>query len=180
MGGGNSAGQAAIFLAGAARHVHILVRGEALASSMSRYLIRRIESAPNITLHPYTEVASLKGEGQLEGVEWRNNKTGEVSSQDVRYLFLMTGAKPNTEWLNGCLAVDNAGFVRTGTDLSAADLERAHWPLTRAPYLLEASIPGVFAAGDVRSGSVKRVASGVGEGALAISFVHQALQDTNA
>jgi thioredoxin reductase (NADPH) len=175
VGGGNSAGQAAVFLSRTSQHVHILIRSGGLASSMSRYLIRRIEDTPNITLHPHTEITALRGDEHLEGVTWRNNETGKTEDRPYRHVYMMTGASPNTEWLNGCVALDDKGFVLTGPNLSAEILTHARWPVARKPYLLETSIPGVFAAGDVRSGSVKRVASGVGEGALAISFVHQAI-----
>ncbi len=175
VGGGNSAGQAAVFLAMFARHVHILIRSGELSSSMSRYLIRRIEDTQNITLHPYTEVKRLVGEEHLEAVELLDNRSGERRLEPYRHVYLMTGASPNTEWLGGCLALDNKGFVLTGPALKQEQLDSFGWPLQRRPYLLETSSPGVFAVGDVRSGSVKRVASGVGEGSLAISFAHQVL-----
>jgi thioredoxin reductase (NADPH) len=175
VGGGNSAGQAAVFLSRHAAHVHILVRADSLASSMSRYLIRRIEETPNITLHTRTEIVELKGDKHLESVVMRNNATGETWERPYKHVYLMTGASPNTEWLRGCVCLDDKGFILTGPNLTDQHLQEAGWPLSRRPYLLETSIPGVFAAGDVRAGSVKRVASGVGEGALAITFVHQAL-----
>ncbi|MGI4756034.1 MAG: FAD-dependent oxidoreductase [Janthinobacterium lividum] len=175
VGGGNSAGQAAVFLATHARHVHILIRGAHLADTMSKYLIRRIEESPNITLHPHTEVIGLCGEAHLDRQTWKHNLTGETVDKPFRHLYLMTGASPNTKWLGGCVALDDRGFVLTGADLTVEQLQKANWPLSRKPYLLETSTPGVFAVGDVRSGSVKRVASGVGEGSLAISFVHQVL-----
>lgn len=155
----------------------MLIRSGRLASTMSRYLIRRIEESPNITLHPHLEVVALKGGAHLEGLTWRNNVTGATEDRPLRHLYLMTGASPNTDWLRGCVAVDDKGFVRTGSDLTAEDLAATAWPLARRPYLLETSRAGVFAVGDVRSGSVKRVASGVGEGSLAISFAHQALAE---
>ena len=177
VGGGNSAGQAAVFLSQSAKHVYILVRGAGLVDSMSQYLSRRIEETPNITLLPYTEVADLDGSDHLERVTWRNNQTGETRSKNVAHVFVMTGADPNTAWLAGRVALDSTGFIKTGPDLSAEDLSDAHWPLSRRPYLLETSLPGIFAAGDVRSGNVKRVASAVGEGSIAISFVHQVLKE---
>jgi len=177
VGGGNSAGQAAVFLAQTARHVHVLVRSDGLAASMSRYLIRRIEDSPNIELHTNTEVSGLRGNDHLEEIDWRSNKTGKVQTHKIGALFSMTGAVPNSAWLEGCVACDGAGFIKTGTDLSKEDLERAKWPLARAPYLLETSLPGVFAVGDVREGNVKRVASAVGEGSIAVSFVHQVLAE---
>jgi len=175
VGGGNSAGQAAVFLAQTAKHVHVFVRSKGLDQTMSRYLIRRIEQHPAITLHARTEIVKLEGDVHLERVEWRNNETGTVDSRPIRHAFMMTGAVPCTEWLGGCLAVDAKGFIKTGPDLTKEDL--AHWPLSRPPYLLEASLPGVFAVGDVRGGNVKRVASAVGEGSIAVSFVHQVLHE---
>jgi thioredoxin reductase (NADPH) len=177
VGGGNSAGQAAVFLAESCSHVHILVRSSGLSDTMSRYLIRRIEEHPGITLHIHTEVAALHGTQQLESVTWRHNETGATEERDIRHVFLMTGAVPNTAWLDGCVAMDAKRFVKTGPDLSREELSAAHWPLARDPHLLETSLPGVFAVGDVRSGSVKRVASAVGEGSVAISFVHRVLHE---
>ena len=176
-GGGNSAGQAAVFMAQTARRVYMLVRSDGLAQTMSRYLIRRIEESPNITLLTNTEITSLAGNDHLESVEWRNNKTREVETHTITALFSMIGAVPNSAWLEGCVACDAAGFIKTGSDLSIEDLERAHWPLSRPPFLLETSLPGVFAVGDVRAGNVKRVASAVGEGSIAVSFVHQVLAE---
>jgi len=177
VGGGNSAGQAAVFLAQSARHVHILVRSGGLAASMSRYLIRRIEQNPAVSLHARTEIVALEGNGHLERVRWRNGQTGGVEEHDIRHVFLMTGAVPNSGWLKGCVQLDPKGFIRTGPDLSPEDLKAADWPLARAPHLLETSLPGVFAVGDVRAGNIKRVASAVGEGSIAVSFVHQVLQE---
>jgi thioredoxin reductase (NADPH) len=176
VGGGNSAGQAAVFLAQTARHVHVLVRSEGLAESMSRYLIRRIEDNPAITLRTRTEIVAFEGENHLERLTWRDQRTGTTETHDTRHIFVMTGAAPSTDWLAGCLALDEKGFIKTGPDLSKEELVDARWPLARLPYLLETSLPGVFAVGDVRSGSIKRVASGVGEGSIAISFVHRVLQ----
>lgn len=175
VGGGNSAGQAAVYLSGTARNVHVLVRSGGFAESMSRYLIRRIEETPNIQVHPQTEIVALQGSDHLESVRWRNVKTGAIDERPIEHVFMMTGAEPNTDWLAGCIALDEKGFIKTGADLSAEDLATAHWPLARAPYLLETSLPGVFAVGDVRGSSVKRVASAVGEGSISISFVHQVL-----
>lgn len=175
VGGGNSAGQAAVFLAGSCRHVHVLVRATGLAESMSTYLIRRIEDASNITLHTRTQITELDGVGRLERVVW-TTAGAPREAQEIRHLFLMTGASPNTPWLAGCVALDDHGFVKTGPDLTRDDLA-ARWNLPRQPYLLETSIPGVFAAGDVRAGSVKRIASAVGEGSITVQFVHRALRD---
>jgi len=177
VGGGNSAGQAAVFLAGGCRHVHMLVRSEGLAESMSRYLIRRIEENPRITLHTHTQITSLDGTEHLERVGWHNDSTGQTEVRDISSVFLMTGAVPNTAWLDGCVALDDKGFVRTGSELHAGDLTKANWLLPRAPYLLETSLPGVFAVGDVRCDSVKRIASAVGEGSICVQFVHRALRE---
>jgi thioredoxin reductase (NADPH) len=177
IGGGNSAGQAAVFLAQTARRVHILVRSGGLAETMSRYLIRRIEDNPAIVLRTHTEVAGLEGDFHLERVHWRDHQAGNTETHNIRHLFVMTGAAPSTQWLDGCLAVDAKGFIKTGPDLSQEDLTAAGWPLARAPYLLETSLPGVFAVGDVRGGNIKRVASAVGEGSIAVAFVHQVLHE---
>ena len=177
VGGGNSAGQAAVFLAQTSKRVYLLVRSSGLADTMSRYLIRRIEDTPAIHLLPYTEITSLEGGNRLESVRWRNSRTGKTELHEIGHVFLMTGATPNTAWLNGCVVVDEKGFIKTGPDLSADDLAAAHWSLNRPPHLLETSLPGVFAVGDVRAGNVKRVASAVGEGSIAISFVHRVLQE---
>jgi len=177
VGGGNSAGQAAVFLAQTARRVYMLVRADGLAEKMSRYLIRRIEESPTIDLRTNSEVISLEGNDYLEHVQWRDNKTGRVETHNVSALFSMTGAVPNSSWLEGCVASDAAGFIKTGSDLSAEDLALAHWPLKRGPHLLETSLPGVFAVGDVRGGNIKRVASAVGEGSIVVSFVHQVLSE---
>jgi thioredoxin reductase (NADPH) len=176
VGGGNSAGQAAVFLAQTARRVHVLVRGEGLAATMSRYLVRRIEDNPAIALRTRAQVVALEGDGHLEHVQWRDDRTGAIEGSDVRHVFMMTGAVPNTRWLERCVALDDRGFIKTGPELSPDDLSAARWPLARSPYLLETSRPGVFAVGDVRCGNIKRVASAVGEGAIAIALVHQALQ----
>ena len=177
VGGGNSAGQAAVFLAQTAKRVHMLVRSSGLAESMSRYLIRRIEQNPAIVLRTNTEIVALEGSDHLERVSWRDAQTGDIETHDIRHMFLMTGAVPGTQWLDGCVALDAKGFIKTGPDLSQDDLATAHWPLARVPHLLETSLPGVFAVGDVRGGNIKRVASAVGEGSIAISFVHRALHE---
>jgi thioredoxin reductase (NADPH) len=177
VGGGNSAGQAAVFLAQTAKRVHMLVRASGLADSMSRYLIRRIEESPNITLRTTTEIVSLEGNGQLERVRCRNTVTGETAIHDLAHVFVMTGAEPSTRWLENCVVLDDKGFIKTGPDLSKDDLAGARWPLARPPHLLETSLPGVFAVGDVRGGNMKRVASAVGEGSTAVAFVHQTLKE---
>ena len=175
VGGGNSAGQAAVFLSARARRVRILVRGPGLAATMSRYLIQRIEESSNTSVHPFHEVTALEGAEHLERVQVRDSKSGATETHALRHLFLMTGATPNTDWLRGCVALDEKGFVKTGPDLSKEDL--AEWPLLRAPFLLETSLPGVFAVGDVRANSVKRVASAVGEGSICVQLVHRALAE---
>jgi thioredoxin reductase (NADPH) len=177
VGGGNSAGQAAVFLAQTAKRVHMLVRSSGLAASMSRYLIRRIEENPMIELRTHTELTSLAGGNHLESVSWRNNRTGDIERHDIRHVFFMAGGIPATRWLNGCVVCDDKGFIKTGPNLSRDELAAAQWPLNRPPHLLETSLPGVFAAGDVRSGGIKRVASAVGEGSITISFVHQVLRE---
>jgi thioredoxin reductase (NADPH) len=176
VGGGNSAGQAAVFLAQSTRRVHLLVRRDGLADTMSRYLIRRIEETPSIVLRAGTQIIGLEGNGRLESIRWRDERTGDVETHSIRHVFMMTGATPNTRWLDGCIALDDKGFVKTGADLSSDELAAAKWPHTRSPYLLETNRPGIFAVGDVRGGNVKRVASAVGEGSIAVAFVHQVLR----
>jgi len=177
IGGGNSAGQAAVFLAQTARRVYMLVRGAGLAESMSRYLIRRIDDNPAIELRTHTEVTALEGGERLERVRWRHTSTMAEETKDIGHVFVMTGAVPNTRWLDGCVALDKNGFIKTGPDLGREELDAARWPLSRPPHLLETSLPGVFAVGDARGGNVKRVASAVGEGSIAVSFVHQVLSE---
>jgi thioredoxin reductase (NADPH) len=177
VGGGNSAGQAAVFLAQTARRVHLLVRSDGLSETMSRYLIRRIEQNPAILLRIQTEIIALEGNGHLERLSWRDNQTGDTETHAISHVFVMAGARPNTNWLNGCVALDAKGFIKTGPDLTTDDLAAAKWPLARAPHLLETSLPGVFAVGDVRGGSIKRVASAVGEGSIAVAFIHQVLHE---
>ena len=177
VGGGNSAGQAAVFLSQSSAEVNVLVRGPGLAESMSRYLIQRIEDSPNVVLRARTQIDALEGAGHLERVRWRHLDTGESQTRPIRHLFLMTGADPNTAWLKGCVAFDGKDFVKTGADLDPGELEDAGWPLARRPDLLETSRPGVFAVGDVRSGSVKRVASAVGEGSVCVQLIHRALRE---
>jgi len=177
VGGGNSAGQAAVFLAQMTKRVYMLIRSSGLAESMSRYLIRRIEESSNITLRTHTEIVALEGGDHLESVRWQNNETGQTEEHNIRHVFVMTGANPNTSWLDGCVALDNKGFIMTGSDLSEENLSDSGWLLARQPYLLETSLPGVFAVGDAREGSIKRVASAVGEGSTAISLVHKVLQE---
>ncbi len=177
IGGGNSAGQAAVFLAQTSKCVHMLVRSEGLAASMSRYLIRRIEENPAIDLRTCTEIVVLEGDQHLERVRWRDNRTGKIDNCNIRHIFVMAGAIPNTQWLGGCVLLDSKGFIKTGTDLAPEALTNAGWPLTRPPHLLETSLPGVFAVGDVRAGNVKRVASAVGEGSIVVAAVHQVLRE---
>ncbi|MGE0043801.1 MAG: FAD-dependent oxidoreductase, partial [Vicinamibacterales bacterium] len=176
VGGGNSAGQAAVFLSSIASHVHMLVRGDGLGATMSRYLSRRIEDNPAISVRTRTQVVAVEGNGRLERIQWRDGRTGGIETHDIGHLFVLAGAVPNTSWLSGCVVLDETGFVKTGADLSAEELAGAKWPLARAPYLLETSTPGIFAVGDVRSGNVKRVASAVGEGSIAVALVHQHLR----
>ena len=177
VGGGNSAGQAAVFLARTVKRVHVLIRSSGLAKTMSRYLIRRIEEHPAIELRTYTEIIALEGSDRLERVSWRDNRSGKIDHHDIRHVFLMTGAVPNTSWLGGCLILDDKGFVKTGPDLTQEELNSAQWPLARSPYFLETSIPCVFAVGDARAGNLRRVAAAVGEGSNAVSFVHRVLSE---
>ncbi len=176
VGAGNSAGQAAVFLAQTTARVHLLVRGSGLAASMSRYLVQRIEDNPAIVVRTRTQVVALDGNHHLERVRWRDDASGETEEHPVRHVFLMTGAVPSTDWLDACVALDGRGFIKTGPALTGEDLAAAGWPLPRRPHLLETSRPGVFAVGDVRGGNVKRVAAAVGEGSIAISFVHEVLR----
>jgi thioredoxin reductase (NADPH) len=176
VGGGNSAGQAAVFLAGSCRMVHLLVRSTGLADTMSQYLIRRIDEMPNITLHVRTEITALEGKDQLSRVTWKTAGK-DAETHDIGHVFLMMGALPCTSWLNSCIALNEKGFVRTGSALHGADLSAARWPNARQPEFFESSIPGIFAVGDVRCGSVKRVAAAVGEGSACIQQVHRALHE---
>jgi thioredoxin reductase (NADPH) len=178
VGGGNSAGQAAVFLAERhVKHVHMLVRSGGLAQSMSRYLIRRIEEHPRITLRTQTEIEALEGDGHLERVRWRTATSATAETHPIRHVFSMTGAVPNTVWVGSCVALDDLGFVRAGSDIGSEELAARHWPLQRSPYLLETSVPGVFVVGDARAGSVKRVASAVGEGSICVQLVHKVLAE---
>jgi thioredoxin reductase (NADPH) len=176
VGGGNSAGQAAVYLAGKCRHIHLLVRSKGLAATMSNYLIRRIAETANITLHANTEITSLEGEMQLERVIWRTGPDNVLETHAISHVFLMTGAVPSTGWLRGCIALNDKGFVLTGSDLTAPDLALSNGAVAWLPQSFETNRPGIFAVGDVRCGSVKRVAAAVGEGSACVQQVHQALQ----
>ena len=176
VGGGNSAGQAATFLCQSAGKVRMLVRSGQLSDTMSRYLIQRIEENPNIDLHYRTEITGLDGDGHLERVTWLDKASGQSSTQNIRHVFAMAGASPRTDWLKGCVAMDDKGFILTGRDLDTVT-DGPAWPLPRPPQMLETSLPGVFAVGDVRAGNVKRVASAVGEGAIAVHLVHRVLAE---
>ncbi len=173
VGGGNSAGQAAVYLASQAKHVHLLIRRDSLDATMSNYLIRRIHSGDKITLHTEVEITGLRGEPHLEEVTWTHRKTGDVTTKPIRRVFLMIGATPNTEWLHGCVELDAKGFIHTGLQVN----DHRSFVEGDAPMMLESSQPGIFAVGDVRAGSIKRVASAVGEGSMAISHVHQRLAE---
>jgi thioredoxin reductase (NADPH) len=175
VGGANSAGQAAVFFSAHARTVTVLVRGASIEQTMSQYLAERIHATANIKVAIQSEVARVDGTDHLESVTIRNVTTGEEGTVPAAAMFIFIGATPYTDWLEGVVACDERGFVLTGADLAKHDL--AGWRLDRPPYLLEASVPGVFAAGDVRHGSVKRVASAVGEGSVAVTFVHQYLAE---
>jgi thioredoxin reductase (NADPH) len=178
VGGGNSAGQAALHLASHAASVTMLVRGDSLARTMSEYLVSEIENAPNIAVRTRTAIMDGGGRGRLESLTIRDAGRGSVETLPAAAVFLLIGAEPRTEWLQDTVARDDSGYVITGYELASSDRLPAPWPLQRPPYLLETSVPGVFAAGDVRSRSTKRVASAVGEGAIAIRLVHEYLEDT--
>jgi thioredoxin reductase (NADPH) len=154
--------------------VHVLVRGAGLVDTMSRYLIRRIDENPKITLWPHTEIVGLDGDDRLRVVKWRQ-RDQPVETRHIEHVFLMIGAEPNSKWLEGCVALDDKGFVRTGADVRPDDMTGVRWPVARAPFLFETSRHRVFAVGDVRSGSVKRVASAVGEGSICVQLVHRTL-----
>lgn len=177
IGGGNSAGQAAIFLAQNTSGVTMLVRAKTLAETMSRYLIQRIEENPNIHVRYCTELDALHGEGHLEAVTWIDRYSGEEMKRPIRHVFVMAGASPETAWLSPYVALDSKGFIVTGRDLENAD-PPIPWPLERRPYMFETSLPGVFAVGDARAGNVKRVASAVGEGSMVLHLVHQVLAES--
>jgi thioredoxin reductase (NADPH) len=178
VGGGNSAGQAAVFLAETVSKVYMLVRGKELSETMSRYLIQRIVENPGIELHLQTEIVALAGDSHLSRVTWLNRANGEESVHEIRHVFVMAGASPRTDWLLECLALDKQGFILTGRDLDPVlDSAPLKWPLSRPPQMLETSLPAVFAVGDIRSGNVKRVASAVGEGSISIHLVHRALAE---
>ena len=176
VGGANSAGQAAVFLASQTNHVHMLVRGAGLSDTMSRYLIRRLEDNPKVTLWTHSEIVGLDGDDHLRTVQWRT-ADGHIESRAIGHVFLMIGAEPNSKWLEGCVALDGKGFVKTGIDVTRDELAGAAWPLARAPFLFETSRHRVFAVGDVRSGSIKRVASAVGEGSICVQLVHRTLAE---
>jgi len=176
VGGANSAGQAAVFLSEAPRNVTMLVRGPGLSSTMSRYLIRRIEETPNIALKTNTRIVALEGANSLESVTWCDGD-GKNSTAPIRHVFMMTGANPNTSWLEHSVALDEKGFVKTGPELEPSDLAASRWALRRSPLLFETNRPGIFAVGDVRAGSIKRVAAAVGEGSVSIQLVHKVLAE---
>jgi thioredoxin reductase (NADPH) len=176
VGGGNSAGQAAVFLAQTSSKVHLLVRSRKLSESMSQYLIARIEAHPRIEIHYLTQIVAVTGTAHLESIEWKDDSSGVVVTTPIRHVFVMAGAAPRTEWLEDSFLLDKKGFVVTGPDL--VEFENFQWPLSRSPLLLETSVPGIFAVGDTRAGSVKRVASAVGEGAMAVHLVHRFLAES--
>jgi thioredoxin reductase (NADPH) len=176
VGGANSAGQAAVYLAKGAKSVTILVRGPSLTASMSHYLIEQVAGVPGITVRTCTEVAAAHGDNHLEGLLLRDTKTGQTELVDAQWLFVFIGAAPRTDWLKGVVMRDSRGFVMAGPDMSTEGRPPEGWELDRPPYHLETSVPGVFAAGDVRAESAKRVASAVGEGAMAVMLVHRYLE----
>jgi thioredoxin reductase (NADPH) len=175
VGGGNSAGQAAVFLAQTSSKVHLLVRSGKLSESMSQYLIARIEAHPRIEIHYRTQIVAITGAAHLESIAWKDGSLGLEVTKPIRHVFVMAGAAPRTEWLEDSFVLDKNGFVVTGPDL--VGYKNFQWPLSRSPLLLETSVPGIFAVGDTRAGSVKRVASAVGEGAMAVHLVHRFLAE---
>jgi thioredoxin reductase (NADPH) len=175
VGGGNSAGQAAVFLAQRSSKVHLLVRSGKLSESMSQYLIARIEAHPRIEIHYLTQVIAVNGTTHLESIVWKDDSLGLEVTMPIRHVFVMAGAAPRTEWLEDSFVLDKKGFVVTGPDL--AGYKNFEWPLSRSPLLLETSVPGIFGVGDIRAGSIKRVASAVGEGAMAVHLVHRFLAE---
>jgi thioredoxin reductase (NADPH) len=178
VGGANSAGQAAVFFSRYARSVSLLVRGRGLETSMSRYLIEQIRAIENIRVRVCTTVAAAEGDGRLERLMLLDAAGGTTEAVPASHLFVFIGAAPLTDWLDGTIERDRAGFVLTGPDLLRDGRRPPGWPLERDPFLLESNVPGVFAAGDVRAQSVKRVASAVGEGAMAVTLVHRYLEKT--
>ncbi len=177
IGGGNSAGQAAVFLSARAKTVYIFVRDAGLVDSMSNYLTRRIDKIENINVLPHAAAVRIEGQSQMSALVVRDNRTGKIRRFKVVHLFIFIGAEPATDFAGVSLTLDKGGFVKTGNTLTDEDLYAAKWPLKRRPYLLETCFPGIFAVGDVRSGSVKRVATAVGEGAMCVQFIHQSLND---
>jgi thioredoxin reductase (NADPH) len=175
VGGANSAGQAAVHLARYASHVTMLVRGSSLAATMSDYLVRELEGTPNVTVRLGVEVVGGRGDGWLTGLTLRDRRSGATETVPAAALFVLIGAQPHTGWLPQAVQRDRWGFVVTGNDLLRDGTPLPGWPLERPPMLFESSVPGVFAVGDVRQGSIKRVAAAVGEGSVAIQLVHQYL-----
>ena len=178
VGAGNSAGQGAIYLASVAKKVYVIFRRSSLRDTMSEYLVKRLEEHPNIEIIPSTDVVALHGEDHLAGVTYRCRETGAEDHCDCKFLFLFLGASPNTRWLPKEMVCDERGFVKTGADIAPLELVKAGWSLDRMPSRLETSWPRIYAVGDVRKGSVKRVASSVGEGSVVVSHIHQALAET--
>ena len=176
VGGGNSAGQAAVFLAQTSSKVHLLVRSNQLSESMSQYLIARIDTHPKIEIHYRTQIVGVTGVAHLESIDWEEDSSGVRVTKQIRHVFVMAGAAPRTEWLEDSFVLDKKGFIVTGPDL--VEYGDFQWPMSRSPLLLETSVPGIFAVGDTRAGSIKRVASAVGEGAMAVHLVHRFLAES--
>ncbi|HVS55664.1 MAG TPA: NAD(P)/FAD-dependent oxidoreductase, partial [Casimicrobiaceae bacterium] len=181
IGGGNSAGQAAMFFANYARTVTILVRGPSLVATMSHYLISQLESKANVKIEVLSQVVGVEGSDHLEAIIIEDRRSGERRRQPTDALFVFIGADAKTSWLPPAVICDERGYVCTGRDVTdLVEQQNGAWPLERDPYLLETSVPGIFAVGDVRHGSIKRVASGVGEGSMAIAFIHQYFSERQA
>jgi thioredoxin reductase (NADPH) len=175
VGGANSAGQAAVFFSGHARRVHLLVRGKGLEASMSHYLIEQIAAIESISVHPQTQIVGAEGDGHLQRLQLLDAESGQTRTVETQHLFIFIGAAPHTDWLDGVIERDEHGFVLAGPDLAADGRPPRGWTLDRPPYHLETNLPGVFVAGDARAESIKRVASAVGDGAMAVALAHRYL-----
>jgi thioredoxin reductase (NADPH) len=177
VGGANSAGQAAVHFSEVARSVRMIVRGDSLSKSMSHYLVERINTIPNISVLPHSEVVEVRGDDRLAEITVRHHDTQTAEKLPAAALFIFIGAEPHTDWLEGVVCRDDKGFLLTGTNLLTSGKRPAGWKLDRDPYLLETSVPGVFAVGDVRDGAIRRVANSVGEGSIVLYFIRQYMRN---